>query len=79
VQTTLQVGETFVGFSDGVTEAMNVAGEMFSEERLKEVLIENAHLSAADLVNAIVESVDTHAMGSPQSDDITILIVKRAA
>ncbi len=78
-QTTLAVGEVFVGFSDGVTEAMNVAGEMFSEERLTGVLLEHAHLDASDLVDIIVQQVDAHAMGAPQSDDITILVVKRVA
>ncbi len=73
----LSPGDTFVLFSDGVSEAMNAQEEFFGEERLM------AHLAAspeaatpADIVGGILEAVRAFAAGAPQSDDITILAAR---
>jgi serine phosphatase RsbU (regulator of sigma subunit) len=75
----LNLGEKLVAFSDGITEAMNPAGELFSDERLQTYLQTHAQQSAADLVTGLVAAVDTFAAGAPQADDITLLIVERLA
>lgn len=64
-------------YSDGVPEAMNQQGEEFGEERLLEVIRENLNLSAHSLVEAIIEVVRGHAGDTPQSDDITLLVIRR--
>lgn len=79
VKECIRPGEIFVGFSDGVTEAMNVSGDMYGMERLLEVVQQNTHMSANELTDTIVQAVDKHATGAPQSDDITILVIKRSA
>lgn len=75
----IEVGETLVAFSDGVTEAMNPAGEPFGDERFIEILRTHADMSANDMVSLIVEEIDHYANGAPQADDITLLIAKRVA
>ncbi|MBO9315388.1 MAG: SpoIIE family protein phosphatase [Chloroflexus sp.] len=70
-------GEKLVAFSDGITEAMNPAGELFGDERLQTYLRTYAHQSAADLVTGLVAAVETFAAGALQADDITLLIVER--
>ncbi|WP_322820088.1 SpoIIE family protein phosphatase [Chloroflexus sp.] len=73
----IQPGEKLVAFSDGITEAMNPAGELFGDARLQACLQTLCQQPAPDLVTAVVAAVDTFAAGAPQADDITLLIVER--
>jgi serine phosphatase RsbU (regulator of sigma subunit) len=77
LETTIEVGDMLVCFSDGVTEAMNKAGEPYGDERFVDLLREHADYDAADMVSLIVQSIDDYANGAPQADDITILVTKR--
>lgn len=70
-------GEKLVAFSDGITEAMNPAGELFGDDRLQALLRAQAQSAADELVAAAVSAVDAFAQGAPQSDDITLLVVER--
>ncbi len=72
----LQSGDLLVAFTDGVTEALNPAGEEFGEERLKQVVLDNADLSAEELSQLIVERVRQWCQGVPQHDDLTLVVVK---
>lgn len=74
---TLGPGDVLLVYSDGLTEAMDDAREEFGEARTMEVLRAHRDASAAALVDALVAAVRTHAGGVPQSDDITLLVVKR--
>ena len=76
---TLAAGDTFVFCSDGVTEAMNSQGDEYSTSRLADVVMEARHQPAADIVNAIVQSVATHRNGFPPNDDTTVVVVKITA
>lgn len=71
-------GDLLVLFSDGITEAMSPAGEMFDEERLKGV-VERARQggSASDVLSAIIEAVDRFAAGAEQADDISVVVLAR--
>jgi len=72
----LKPGDTMVLYSDGVTEAHNVAGDEFGEARLVEV-VEKHHRGSADVVlEQIVNAVTEFARGAEQYDDITALVVK---
>ncbi len=79
LRTSIGPGERLVAFSDGITEAMDVAGEPYNDERLHAALRANAALETPELVDAIIAEVDAYAAGAPQADDITLLIVTRAA
>jgi sigma-B regulation protein RsbU (phosphoserine phosphatase) len=71
-------GERLVAFSDGITEAMDPAGELYGDERLHAALRAHAALAGDGLVAAIIDDVDAYAAGAPQADDLTLLIVTRA-
>ena len=72
----LEAGDAMVLYSDGVTEAHNVAGDEFGEARMIEVL-KSSHLeSAAVMLDKLIEEVRVFAHGAEQYDDITALIVK---
>ena len=63
-------------YTDGVTEAMNYKNEMFSKERLKNVVASSKTRDVKELTNIIRESIKDFVKGTPQSDDITILVIK---
>ena len=73
---TLARGDTLVLYTDGVSEAMNAAGEDFTEEKLEGVLNAGRSLSAQELIRHIQRALETHTQGTPQSDDITLLVLK---
>lgn len=75
-QTTLAAGDLLVIFSDGVTEALNTAGEEFGEARLRDVALEHREAPLADVVQHIVTAVQAFAGGASQSDDVTVLVVR---
>jgi sigma-B regulation protein RsbU (phosphoserine phosphatase) len=75
----LQRGETFVLFTDGVSEAMNSADDLFGEERLLAHLGVSTGLTARETTLGVLDAVRRHAAGAKQSDDITVLSVRYAA
>jgi sigma-B regulation protein RsbU (phosphoserine phosphatase) len=74
----LRPGDTFVFYTDGVTEAFNPTGVQFGEQRLLEHLAKAPGKTAAETVAGILGAVRAHAGDRPQSDDITILAVRHA-
>ena len=70
-------GDILMLFSDGVTEATNPSGELFSEERFEQWLLDHNQLSAEEMKDTLLKTLRDYADGSPQSDDITFIIVKR--
>ncbi len=76
---TLQPGDIAILYTDGVTEAMNARDEEFGLDRLQAVFAERQPTSAEEVSQAVFEAVHEFAGATPQSDDITCLIVVRAA
>jgi serine phosphatase RsbU (regulator of sigma subunit) len=74
----LAPGDEVVLYTDGITEATNLADEMFGEERLMELLEENRSLSAREIEERVYASLRDFTDGAPQSDDLTMVIVKLA-
>jgi serine phosphatase RsbU (regulator of sigma subunit) len=72
----LQPGEVLVIYSDGVTEALNPAGEEFGEERLAAEAISHRTAPLPEFVQAIITAVQTFAAGASQSDDVTVLVAR---
>jgi sigma-B regulation protein RsbU (phosphoserine phosphatase) len=70
-------GDTMVLFSDGISEAMNAFEEEFEEERLLQVIKEGSQLTMRDLVDEIISAVSKYTGDTPQTDDMTLLAVKR--
>ena len=71
----LQAGETFVLFTDGVSEAFDPNEELFGEERLLAHLQASPGRSARETTLGVLEAVRRHAAGAQQSDDITVVSV----
>jgi serine phosphatase RsbU (regulator of sigma subunit)/HAMP domain-containing protein len=72
----LSPGDSLYLYTDGVTEAMNPAGELYSEERLEENLSSLAERDITDIIHEVTDSVHRFADGAPQSDDITMMMIR---
>ncbi len=73
----MEAGDVLVLFSDGVTEATNPAGELYSEERFEQWLIQHRKLNVEQLKEALLNEIKLFADGAEQSDDITFILLKR--
>ncbi len=69
-------GEVLLLFTDGVTEAVNSSGELFSDSRLLREFATCAGAPTRTIVDNIVEAVNAFAGSAPQEDDITVLAVR---
>jgi phosphoserine phosphatase RsbU/P len=74
----LEGGETFVLFTDGVSEALDRGDELFGDERLLAHLQASPARSARETTVGVLEAVRQHAAGAHQSDDITVVAVRYA-
>lgn len=72
----LQPGDVLFTYTDGVTEAMNPRGELFSESRLQESLLGMKNRTIQEMTEGLMQQVLTFADGSDQSDDITMMLFK---
>ncbi|HII76886.1 MAG TPA: SpoIIE family protein phosphatase [Methanolinea sp.] len=73
---TIGPGDVIVMYTDGVTESINTAEELFGEDRLNAIIRENAGLSAKEILEQILLAVQDYTSGMPQFDDITLLVIK---
>jgi phosphoserine phosphatase RsbU/P len=72
----LEDGDTLVVFSDGVTEALNGAGDEFGEERLLPCVTEHCGMATEMLLDRILADVRTFAASAAQNDDVTALVLR---
>jgi sigma-B regulation protein RsbU (phosphoserine phosphatase) len=70
-------GDYLVLFTDGVTEALGSGRQRFEEERLRAAVAASAGGSAQQMLDAIVDAVRAFCGGVPQSDDMTLCVVRR--
>ena len=63
-------------YSDGLTENFNEKQEMFGEDRLLELLLENRKLSCEELKELIIKKVEDFAQGISLYDDFTLVILR---
>jgi len=73
----LRPHDLLVIYSDGITDAENLQEEEFGEQRLVALLNQHRAASACDLVEKILAAVQFHSRGAEQTDDITLVVVKR--
>ena len=69
--------DVVVLYTDGITEAENLAGEQYGIDRLCEVVRVNRQHSAQRIKQAVVDDVRSHIGQQKVYDDITLLILKQ--
>ncbi|MFC2083774.1 SpoIIE family protein phosphatase [Bacteroidota bacterium] len=72
----LEKNDVLVLFTDGITEAMDVNGEEFTDERFEEFVSDITNKPATEILSGIIDEVKMFTQATPQSDDITALVVK---
>ncbi len=72
----LEVGDALVFYTDGVTEALSPARELFGRERLEKILKEKAGRPAEEICRRIREAVMDFQEGG-QFDDVTVMVLRR--
>jgi serine phosphatase RsbU (regulator of sigma subunit) len=75
-QATLEPGDMLYMFTDGVTDAKDPQGRLFTEKRALEILTEPCG-SAQQLIDRIDDALIQHIGRAAQFDDITMLAVRR--
>lgn len=72
----LMPGDLLYLYTDGVTEAMNTAQELYGEERLKRTLDANVSAAPEEIFKAVKKDLDDFVADAPQFDDITMLAMR---
>jgi sigma-B regulation protein RsbU (phosphoserine phosphatase) len=76
-ETTLLPGDALLLYTDGITDARNLEGEDFGEERLVRLAERLPRaLTADELVHAVADEVSRFTAGAEQADDITLVALK---
>ncbi len=72
----LSPGQIILIGTDGIWETVNESGEMFGKKRLHRVIRDHAKLTARQIMQAIVDAIETFRSPLEQEDDITLVVVK---
>lgn len=75
----LEPGDQLLTYTDGVTEATNANQELFTDPKLLETVRPCVGQSPQETIATVLLAVKSHVAGAPQSDDITLLAIKRSA
>lgn len=76
LETTMEVGDRLVLFSDGLTESRSPGGEFFGRARLEGMVASSAALTVAELGERIVSAVESFSQRPTPRDDVALLIAE---
>jgi sigma-B regulation protein RsbU (phosphoserine phosphatase) len=72
----LKPHDTLVMYTDGVTEAMNLENQLYSEASLLGCLNTLRGKNVGDIIHGVKADLDIFVQGTPQSDDITMVVLE---
>ena len=72
VPPSLELGDLFLLFSDGVTEARGADGRMYGQQRLVEFLARQREATLEDSLSALLADLEAWC-GGPAGDDVSVL------
>ena len=73
----LQPGDLLAAFTDGITESENAHEEQFGEDRLIDLLLENAAKPLDEIIQTVMNRVGVWTHDPAVRDDITILLARK--
>lgn len=73
----MQKGDTLVAYTDGIVEPENAYGEMFGEERLKDLLVKYANTDSSEIIARTMEAVNQWTGAGELQDDMTMVVARR--
>ena len=74
----LQPGDVIVAFSDGVTEALNPAGDEYGDDRLVASVVAYRDKTPQEVLDGVLADVRVFCGDATQSDDLTVVMVRYA-
>jgi serine phosphatase RsbU (regulator of sigma subunit) len=77
-RTLLKPGDVILLYTDGFPEAMNAQNQEFGDERFYQLVNQFGALDARSLISRLVDSVAKHRGEAEQSDDLTLIVVRKA-
>jgi len=69
-------GDVLLAFTDGISEAMNASEDEWGEDRMIAEAQAHADLNAEELLQGLFREADAFAAGTPQHDDMTLVILR---
>jgi len=72
----LKSGDLILLSTDGIEETMSPENVLFGTERMLDVVRANQKKSSAEIVQALYEAVRQFSRGTPQTDDVTTIVLK---
>ena len=72
----LTVDSVLVLLTDGITEASDQNGVFYGEQEYINIVKDNFDKPADEICNAILKSINDFCLNAPQSDDITMMVLK---
>ncbi|HTS28362.1 MAG TPA: SpoIIE family protein phosphatase [Bryobacteraceae bacterium] len=73
----LEHGDILVAYTDGIVEPENAYGEMFGEDRLKELVAKYSKADSSEIIARCMEAVNQWTGSSELQDDMTMVVVRR--
>jgi sigma-B regulation protein RsbU (phosphoserine phosphatase) len=74
---TLEHGDMLVAYTDGIVEPENEYGEMYGEDRLKDLVSKFAHTDSSEIIARTMESVIQWTGSTELQDDMTMVVARR--
>ncbi len=72
-------GDLLLVLSDGIYEQHDAQGQMFGEQRVERIVLEQRQAPMAELSTRLLQAVQSFSGGNAQEDDITLVLLKRGA
>ena len=72
----ITAGQLIMMGTDGIWETQNSQGEMFGKERFKDIIRENADRPAKDIIQEVINQVDSFRLPLGRTDDLTLVVTK---
>ncbi|MCY4121280.1 MAG: PP2C family protein-serine/threonine phosphatase, partial [Acidobacteria bacterium] len=73
----LRPGDALFLYTDGLTDAVNLNGELFGKERLESTLDGASSRSPEEIVDHVWSEILGYSAGAPAADDMTCLVLRR--
>src|SRR6202044_2679231 len=72
---TIDPGDVFIAFTDGISEAMNAADEEWGEANLIETVKQSGEPAPSEIIARVMEAADGFVGGAEQHDDMTLVVL----
>jgi sigma-B regulation protein RsbU (phosphoserine phosphatase) len=73
----IEPGDVIMMYTDGISEALDIQGNLYGEKRIQTILKRAADDPPEQIVDKLRKDVAAFAKGKPQSDDLTAILLKR--